>query len=272
MSAGWDWPIGWPLVGRTRGRRKRSCTAWRRSDLDCPEALALADLYLPATGAKFGRESKARSHRLYVSPGAIYEAFADPISGEMLLELRGDGREGGAHLTLLPPSIADGERRAWLNCSYQAARAALLRGELKGFRIGRSWRILPESVDHGPSRTATFSPLLNSRGTSSIAAQKFCQPGIAGFFWPCGIGTTPQPRRRYPSGRSVMAPGPPTDRQPNRRASARWRRLGGVLVYGAAAPVRRVAAMFWATFMPPRGSSAPSAAIHPLAFAFGPLP
>ena len=75
--------------------------------------MALADLYLPATGAKFGRESKARSHRLYVSPGAIYEAFADPISGEMLLELRGDGREGGAHLTLLPPSIADGERRAW---------------------------------------------------------------------------------------------------------------------------------------------------------------
>ena len=74
----------------------------------------------------------------------------------MLLELRGDGREGGAHLTLLPPSIADGERRAWLNCSYQAARAALLRGELKGFRIGRSWRILPESVDQ---KRAGESPL-----------------------------------------------------------------------------------------------------------------
>jgi hypothetical protein len=83
------------------------------TDLDCPEALALADLYLPATGAQFGRASKARSHRLYISPGAIYEAFADPISGEMLLELRADGREGGAHLTLLPPSIADGERRQW---------------------------------------------------------------------------------------------------------------------------------------------------------------
>jgi hypothetical protein len=83
------------------------------ADLDCPEALALADLYLPATGAEFGRASKPRSHRLYIAPGATFESFADPISGEMLVELRGDGREGGAHLSLLPPSITDGERREW---------------------------------------------------------------------------------------------------------------------------------------------------------------
>jgi hypothetical protein len=30
-----------------------------------------------------------------------------------MLELRAPGRDGGAHLTLLPPSIADGERREW---------------------------------------------------------------------------------------------------------------------------------------------------------------
>jgi hypothetical protein len=82
-------------------------------DLDCPEALALADLYLPATGAEFGRASKPRSHRLYIAPGATFESFADPISGEMLVELRGDGREGGAHLSLLPPSTTDGEQREW---------------------------------------------------------------------------------------------------------------------------------------------------------------
>src|SRR5215469_9119765 len=34
-------------------------------DLDCPEALAIADLYLPVTEAKFGRQSKPLSHRLY---------------------------------------------------------------------------------------------------------------------------------------------------------------------------------------------------------------
>src|ERR1700686_2716111 len=36
-------------------------------DLDCPEALALADVFLPDTTAIFGRHSKRRSHRLYVT-------------------------------------------------------------------------------------------------------------------------------------------------------------------------------------------------------------
>jgi hypothetical protein len=83
------------------------------SDLDCPEALALADLYLPPTRAVFGRGSKPRSHRLFIAPGAVYESFADPLTGNTLIELRAAGRDGGAHLTLFPPSIADGERREW---------------------------------------------------------------------------------------------------------------------------------------------------------------
>jgi excisionase family DNA binding protein len=44
-----------------------------------------------------------------------------------------------------PLTISEAARK--LNCSDQAARNALLRGELEGFRIGRSWRIKPESVD-----------------------------------------------------------------------------------------------------------------------------
>jgi hypothetical protein len=82
-------------------------------DLDCLEAIQLADLYLPGTGAEFGRASKPRSHRLFIAVGAIFEAFADPVSGEMLLELRADGRTGGAHLTILPPSVTGGELRSW---------------------------------------------------------------------------------------------------------------------------------------------------------------
>ena len=82
-------------------------------DLDCEEAIELAPLYLPETGAIFGRKSKPRSHWLYVSPGAKFETFIDPIGQQTLLELRSDGRDGGAHLTLAPPSIADVERREW---------------------------------------------------------------------------------------------------------------------------------------------------------------
>lgn len=83
------------------------------ADLDCPESLTLADLYLPMTSALFGRASKPCSHRLYRAPGAVYSSFADPFNGEMLIEMRADGRDGGAHLTLIPPSTTDNEQREW---------------------------------------------------------------------------------------------------------------------------------------------------------------
>src|SRR5204863_5267918 len=55
-------------------------------DLDCPEALTLADRFLPATGLIFGRPTKPRSHRLYFVPDAKSARFADPL-GRMFLEL-----------------------------------------------------------------------------------------------------------------------------------------------------------------------------------------
>ncbi len=82
-------------------------------DLDCSEVVGLVDLYLPITGAIFGRPSKPRSHWLYIAPGAVFATFIDPLDGATLLELRADGREGAAHLTLLPPSLTSGERREW---------------------------------------------------------------------------------------------------------------------------------------------------------------
>jgi hypothetical protein len=83
-------------------------------DLDCGEAVALADLYLPATRAVFGRAAKPRSHRLYQAADAVYEAFADPGAGDVLLELRAPGKDGGAHQTVVPPSVhPSGERVEW---------------------------------------------------------------------------------------------------------------------------------------------------------------
>jgi hypothetical protein len=82
-------------------------------DLDCVEAISLAPLYLPPTDAVFGRASKNASHKLYRSPGATYEKYADPLSGQTLLELRAPGVTGGAHQSVLPPSVTDGEVREW---------------------------------------------------------------------------------------------------------------------------------------------------------------
>jgi primase-like protein/bifunctional DNA primase/polymerase-like protein len=83
-------------------------------DLDCSEALELADLYLPPTAAEFGRKSKPRSHRLYIAAGAVHEAFSDPLDGSTLLELRAEGRDGGCHQTVFPPSMhPSGELIEW---------------------------------------------------------------------------------------------------------------------------------------------------------------
>jgi bifunctional DNA primase/polymerase-like protein len=60
------------------------------ADLDCGEAVRLADGYLPRTASTFGRLSRPRSHRLYVASGINREAFADPESKELYLELRGN--------------------------------------------------------------------------------------------------------------------------------------------------------------------------------------
>ena len=123
------------------------------ADLDCPEALPLADTYLPPTQAVFGRASKPRSHRLYRAPGAVYASFADPLDGSMLLELRADGRDGGAHLTLIPPSVADSEQRKWLGDVIEPADvdAAVLTRRMAWLAIGcLTMRHLSEHVAQHP--------------------------------------------------------------------------------------------------------------------------
>src|SRR3989442_6807523 len=72
-------------------------------DLDCRESVMVASLLLPKTDVTFGRASKPRSHRLYVTGLAdkVTKAavqFKD-VDGTMMLELRigggGKGRQSG---------------------------------------------------------------------------------------------------------------------------------------------------------------------------------
>jgi len=91
-------------------------------DLDCPEALALADWFLPQTQAVFGRAATPTSHRLYISPELVATAakaalqFEDPDAGSdkgMLLELRCGGG-GKAAQTVFPGSVhPSGQPVAW---------------------------------------------------------------------------------------------------------------------------------------------------------------
>jgi hypothetical protein len=80
-------------------------------DLDCSEAIELAPEHLPTTEAIFGRQGKPRSHWLYrVNGNAPTLQIRDPLTREMLLELRGDG----GHQTIFPGSVNEsGELIEW---------------------------------------------------------------------------------------------------------------------------------------------------------------
>ncbi|HXG84761.1 MAG TPA: DUF3987 domain-containing protein, partial [Pyrinomonadaceae bacterium] len=89
-------------------------------DLDSPEAVHIADYFLPLTESEFGRAGKPRSHRLYICKGASFEKFNNPFfinsSDETerkkacIAELRtGDGKQ-----TVFPGSTHEsGESIEW---------------------------------------------------------------------------------------------------------------------------------------------------------------
>ena len=73
----------------------------------------------------------------------------------MILEVRADGRLGKAHQTLIPPSIADGERREWHGdiIAPRAVEAASLRRAAAWLAIGcLVMRYLSEHAARHPSR------------------------------------------------------------------------------------------------------------------------
>jgi hypothetical protein len=166
-------------------------------DLDCPEALALAPLYLPSTGAIFGRASKPMSHWLYTALGATYEAFADPLTGDILIELRAQGRTGGAHQTLLPPSVTDGERREWLG---DIIAPAVL--DAVFLRTAIAWLSIGSLVMRYVSETAARNP---GADLPNLLGEADDTLGRRAFDW---LGSPhPDALRRYPRPRREMSQG-----------------------------------------------------------------
>lgn len=78
-------------------------------DLDCPEARAIADWFLPNT-LTGGRKGSPRSHRFVVSPGATSRSYRMPgEDGTTIVEVRSTGTQ-----TLVEPSThPTGEHYEW---------------------------------------------------------------------------------------------------------------------------------------------------------------
>jgi hypothetical protein len=78
-------------------------------DLDHPRCVALADQFLPASPAVFGRPGKPRSHRLYRVTSPLASKRIKSKSAGMLVELRSTGLQ-----TVFPPSTHEsGEAIEW---------------------------------------------------------------------------------------------------------------------------------------------------------------
>jgi hypothetical protein len=108
-------------------------------DLDCREAVILADRFLPTTRVKFGREGTGASHRVWrVNPPSLpttkFEDVGKGLEGERatLLEIRDDGAQ-----TIFPPSVHPrGERVTFISPTFAPGEARRVRSgvELPVFR------------------------------------------------------------------------------------------------------------------------------------------
>ena len=75
-------------------------------DLDCEEAVTLAEQYLPPTGMITGRDGRPRSHWWYVCEGAETVRLKEQSTGKTIVELRSSGLQ-----TVVGPSVhPDGGR------------------------------------------------------------------------------------------------------------------------------------------------------------------
>jgi predicted P-loop ATPase len=78
-------------------------------DLDCPDAIEVADFFLPRTSRIFGRPGAERSHYQFRSVGANSRDFKGP-DGKSIVQLLSSGR-----YVVMPPSLHEGtgERIQW---------------------------------------------------------------------------------------------------------------------------------------------------------------
>lgn len=82
-------------------------------DCDCPEAVTMAEAFLPKTQAVYGRHSRPRSHWLFRSDIEAPSAFKDLVEKKTLIEIR------IKHQSMAPPSIhPEGETVEWDNPAF----------------------------------------------------------------------------------------------------------------------------------------------------------
>lgn len=136
-------------------------------DLDCAEAVKLAEQFLPTTDAVTGRPSRPRSHRWYIAPGLRINQFRDPFTDDMILEVRGTGGQ-----TLVGPSVhPEGERYDMLDDDPAAVEPEELVAAARALAVAVLRQRYPEvpisddvfESDGVSGAPATVAPAITSR-------------------------------------------------------------------------------------------------------------
>tara|TARA_R110000782_G_scaffold30348_6_gene75527 strand:+ start:27064 stop:29274 length:2211 start_codon:yes stop_codon:yes gene_type:complete len=144
-------------------------------DLDCDEAIELAEQYLPPTGAVTGRPSRPGSHRWYVCERAATLKHKDPASGAMLVELRSTGAQ-----TVVGPSLhPDGEPYDPLEGEPAVVPAAMLAACVKALAdavVERRHGRAPATTRQDP-RSPPSGDLVERRAAAYLDAMP---PAISG--------------------------------------------------------------------------------------------
>lgn len=144
-------------------------------DLDCPEAIELADQYLPPTPAITGRPSSARSHRWYIAVGASTEKHTDG-AGAMIVELRSTGAQ-----TVVGPSIhPSGENYDVLDNEPATVPAPMLAACVKALAdaviVRRGGSVTPDKPT-SPPLSPTDASDVETRAIAYLAAMP---PAVSG--------------------------------------------------------------------------------------------
>lgn len=158
-------------------------------DLDCPEAVELADRFLPFTPVVTGRPGNPASHRWYRAKGAATRQFRDQVNNEMIVELRSTGGQ-----TLVGPSVhpdsgeiydlfqgepAEVDAEHLLGCVQAIARAVIKLRYPEGVKADESEALpdTPQSTHTSAGHAFTSDPIIVERARRYLTK---VPPGISG--------------------------------------------------------------------------------------------
>lgn len=155
-------------------------------DLDCVEARAIASQYLPSTPAKTGRAGAADSHWWYIAAGAKTVQHRDPVTRQMVVELRSTGGQTvvgpSIHPTGQPYDVLSGEPAivpaAMLTACVEALAKRVL--ELRHGEQAEDRRLKAEGIKPRPSSSSLQSPDSSLIERRALAYLDKLPPAISG--------------------------------------------------------------------------------------------